>query len=218
MSMNNENRIVESTHTTPAVDHRVITVFVILGIAGASWYGKQAHLHALHHVDRRHLHKDVEHRRDTVTLALSQGCSVQVKYADGSEMNLIHPTAALAANASNTTIKELNYGQQQLAAPGAQYPIAPPFASMKSLIRPGSFPLGYLTAGPAMGDISDLLSMAFVGKPGTGKSTALLYYLAALLMMDARVFTLDPQGSLSDLSGLILYYGEFSELYGVVPE
>jgi hypothetical protein len=115
------------------------------------------------------------------------------------------------------TIKQTNTGLPALASPSVQYPQAPPFASMKSLIRPGRLVLGYNTQGPIVGDVSDLLSMAFVGKPGTGKSTGLLYYLAILLLVDASVYVLDPQGSLYDVSELIPYYGEYSEIYNVLP-
>ena len=59
---------------------------------------------------------------------------------------------------------------------------------------------GFGVDGPIYGDITDLLSMAFVGKPGTGKSSALLYYLAMLLLVDADVYVFDHQGSLSDLA------------------
>lgn len=193
-----------------------IIACVLIGIPVLWKVGTTIHLHGLDHIDRRHQHKDIEHRRDTVTQALAMGCSVQVKYGDGSEMNIIHPTAALAANASSTTIKELNWGQQQLPV-GPLYPTAPPFASMKSLIRPGRLVLGYNTQGPIVGDVSDLLSMAFVGKPGTGKSTGLLYYLAILLLVDASVYVLDPQGSLFDVADLLPYYGEYSEIYNVLP-
>jgi len=109
-----------------------------------------------------------------------------------------------------------NTGMQALPSP-AQYPVAPPFASMRSLIRPGRLILGYNTQGPITGDVGDLLSMAFVGKPGTGKSTGLLYYLAILLLVEASVYVFDPQGSLYEVSDLMPYYGEYDEIYNAIP-
>lgn len=105
-------------------------------------------------------------------------------------------------------------GQPQapaIAAPGVLYPQAPPFTHIHHLIGPGRLILGYNTAGPIYGDITDLLSMAFVGKPGTGKSSALLYYLAMLLLVDAQVYVFDHQGSLASLADLLPYYGSFAD-------
>lgn len=105
----------------------------------------------------------------------------------------------------------------QLAAPHQGYPQAPPFASIKSLIRPGKLILGYTVQGPIYGDITDLLSMLFAGKPGTGKSTALLYYLSMLLLTDASVYIFDHQGSLNELADFLPYFGEFKQFADPMP-
>ena len=97
------------------------------------------------------------------------------------------------------------------AAPTPAYPTAPPFSAIAHQISPGRLILGYTLEGPVYGDVTDLLSMAFVGKPGTGKSSALLYYLAMLVLVGADVHVFDHQGSLSGISGLLPYASSFDE-------
>src|SRR6266571_2031215 len=80
-------------------------------------------------------------------------------------------------------------------------PHAPAFREMCHLIRPDCLVLCYTEHGPAYGSIEDLLSMAIVGKPGRGKTTALLYYVAMLLSAGAEVHVWDPHGSMSELAG-----------------
>jgi hypothetical protein len=46
-------------------------------------------------------------------------------------------------------------------------PRAEPFAAIVQSIRPGHLVLGYNLAGAIAGDISDLLSTAIIGRPGT---------------------------------------------------
>jgi hypothetical protein len=43
--------------------------------------------------------------------------------------------------------------------------------------------------------------MVIIGKPGRGKTTALMYYVAMLLKADAEVHVWDPHGSMSELDG-----------------
>ncbi len=198
-------------------------VAIVLGVIVAVPVGWKifitGHTRYMEHHTIKQTHEHAKTQRLLAQQALSMGHSVEMKHTD--HLGGIHEfrsVSPLTIPNAPVTIKELNYGQQALLEPGTQYPIAPPFASVKSLIRPGRLVLGYNTQGPIIGDVSDLLSMAFVGKPGTGKSTGLLYYLAILLLVDASVFVFDHQGSLSEVADLIPYYGEFSEIYGVLPE
>jgi len=71
---------------------------------------------------------------------------------------------------------------------------------MCHLISPRRLVLCYTESGPAYGTVEDLLSMAIVGKPGRGKTTALLYYVAMLLHAEAEVHTWDPHGSMNELA------------------
>lgn len=163
-------------------------------------------------VDRWHHHQDRNHLRLMSQQALAAGHSLELEFPSGHKMRSISPWT-IPDNIKQTIN---NTGVPALPAP-AQYPVAPRFAEMRSLIKPGRLILGYNTQGPITGDVDDLLSMAFVGKPGTGKSTGLLYYLAVLLLVDAQVFVFDPQGSLYDVSDLMPYYGETDEIYNAVP-
>jgi len=170
---------------------------------------------ALFREGHHHVHdiKDRNHLRELTRTAMQNHHSIEYNPVTRN----LRTVSPMTIADGPFTIKQTNTGLAALPAPAVQYPQAPPFASMKSLIRPGRLVLGYNTQGPIVGDVSDLLSMAFVGKPGTGKSTGLLYYLAILLLVDASVYVLDPQGSLYDVSELLPYYGEYSEIYNVLP-
>ena len=79
-------------------------------------------------------------------------------------------------------------------------PHAPRFRDMCHLLTRERLVLCYTASGPAFGAVEDLLSMAVVGKPGRGKTTALLYYVAILLYAEAEVHVWDPHGSMSELA------------------
>lgn len=79
-------------------------------------------------------------------------------------------------------------------------PVAPDFKSMLHLITTERMPLCWTTNGPEFGTVDDLLSMAITGKPGRGKTTALMYYVVALLKNGAEVFVWDPHGAMGALA------------------
>jgi hypothetical protein len=81
-------------------------------------------------------------------------------------------------------------------------PKAPKFPEMCHLITEKRLVLCYTANGPVYGTITDLLSMVIIGKPGRGKTTALMYYVAMLLKADAEVHVWDPHGSMSELDGM----------------
>ena len=60
--------------------------------------------------------------------------------------------------------------------------------------------LCYTASGPAYGTVDDLLSMAVTGKPGRGKTTALMYYVTILLSIGAEVIIWDPHGAMGELA------------------
>lgn len=80
-------------------------------------------------------------------------------------------------------------------------PKAPKFSDMCHLITAKRLVLCWTENGPVYGTIADLLSMVIIGKPGRGKTTALMYYVAMLLKADAEVHVWDPHGSMSELDG-----------------
>lgn len=105
------------------------------------------------------------------------------------------------------TVDALPAGEKQLALPAPDeeltIPRAPSFRAMAHLIdQSHRLVLCYTANGPAYGTVQDLLSMALIGKPGRGKTTALLYYIAMLLNIGAEVHVWDPHGSISELAGL----------------
>lgn len=88
-------------------------------------------------------------------------------------------------------------------------PVAPPFKQMAHLITMEKMPLCFVVDPrnsdrviPMFGTIDDLLSMAVTGKPGRGKTVALMYYVAMLLRCGAEVFVFDPHGAMAELAVL----------------
>lgn len=84
----------------------------------------------------------------------------------------------------------------------AAIPQAPAFREMSHLLTPERMVLCYTASGPAYGTTDDLLSMAVTGKPGRGKTTALMYYVVMLLQAGAEVWVWDPHGAMNDLAVL----------------
>lgn len=82
----------------------------------------------------------------------------------------------------------------------AVIPQAPAFREMSHLLTPERMVLCYTASGPAYGTTDDLLSMAVTGKPGRGKTTALMYYVVMLLQAGAEVWVWDPHGAMNELS------------------
>ena len=77
-------------------------------------------------------------------------------------------------------------------------PTAQPFSTIVREIAPGHLILGYNLAGKVVGDITDLLSTAIVGRPGTGKTTALRFCTAQVLRIGGQALLMDPHGSIAD--------------------
>ena len=92
-----------------------------------------------------------------------------------------------------------NEQERSVSLPLGRMPIAPPFPKMCHLITPERLVLCYTADGPLYGTVKDLLSMVIIGKPGRGKTTALMYLVAMLLHANAEVHVWDPHGSLSEL-------------------
>lgn len=95
-----------------------------------------------------------------------------------------------------------------------QIPTAPRFKDMCSLINERRLVLCYTAKGPLFGTVEDLLSMAIVGMPGRGKTTALTFYVAQLLSIGAEVVVWDPHGSLNELTGVpgLSYIDELADI------
>jgi hypothetical protein len=123
----------------------------------------------------------------------------------------------------------LGSGQESQQAPIA-IPTAPAFREMCHLISRDRLILCYTAEGPAYGTVDDLLSMAVTGKPGRGKTTALMYYVTILLSIGAEVVIWDPHGAMGELALLngcrlaglpatarVTYLDRKEEIIGSIP-
>src|SRR5260221_11411883 len=120
-----------------------------------------------------------------------------------------------------TKVTEVKEDQKQIAAPAPasqlQIPSAPPFSHMAHLMTPQKIILTYTAHGPVYGEVSDLLSMALIGKPKRGKTTALLYYLCILLQSGAEVWVWDPHGEMHEIAYGLHYYDRLEDIAASVP-
>jgi hypothetical protein len=98
-----------------------------------------------------------------------------------------------------------------LPAPAHVLPYAPPFNQIAHHIAPGRLILGYNMQGPIYGDVTDLLSTAIVGRPGTGKTTMLRLVCAQILQVGGLPLLLDPHGSIIDELGDFIDCAESSQ-------
>jgi hypothetical protein len=181
-----------------------ICAMVLIGLAtGAAIYGALMGALALWHWQ--------ESKRQANSMIHVPEHGTYVRQVDGTFLPLMPASVHVAA---------LSPRAQAVDLPPAQpmYPQAPPFSAISHQIYPGRLILGYTTQGPVFGDATDLLSMAFVGEPGIGKSSALLYFLAMLLLVDADIHVFDHQGLLAPLAGLLPYSGSFDEFKSAVDD
>lgn len=120
---------------------------------------------------------------------------------------------------------------QETQDPSIAIPAAPPFREMSHLISRDHLILCYTADGPAYGSVEDLLSMAVTGKPGRGKTTALMYYVTILLSIGAEVIVWDPHGAMGELALLngcrlpgrpstarLVYLDRKEEIIGSIPD
>jgi hypothetical protein len=156
------------------------------------------HDRALHHATVRQTHLHAKMQRQLAEKALAMGHSVELKHTD--HLGGIHEfrsVSPLTIPNAPVTIKEMNFGTEQDLLP-APLPIAPPFRSLISQIKPGHLFLGQGATRPIWGDITDLLSTLDVGRPGTGKSTLLRDVCGQVLLIGGQPIIFDPHGSILD--------------------
>lgn len=147
------------------------------------------------------------------TVKLEQGFNT--KYANSKTGDMLEVVNPYVVGRGQTKIQELGADGQaiaQLAAPVLQIPQAPAYRQVDSLITADQLVLCYTADGPVFGTIADLLSMCVVGKPGRGKSTALLYYILILLKAGADVWIWDPHSGLNELSYGLRYFDDLADI------
>lgn len=176
------------------------TLFVIIAlcIVIAAWrIGTIVHDRYMHHVSLKHTEKHVTTQLTLAEKAMAMGHSVEMEHTDHlGRVHKMRSISPLTIPNAPITIKELNYGDQDLLP--APLPVSPPFSSIASQVKPGRMFLGQGANGPVWGDITDLLSTLDVGRPGTGKSTLLRDVCGQVLLIGGRPIIFDPHGSILD--------------------
>lgn len=149
----------------------------------------------------------MEQTRLMMADARVNGDEVKMEYGNDGTIKMLHVTkpqvnAALLQQLSTQMAQLQGTGKGQLALPSGddEVPQAPPFAEMCHLLTPERMVLCYTKDGPAYGTTDDLLSMIITGKPGRGKTTALMYYVTMLLQAGAEVWVWDPHGAMNELA------------------
>lgn len=149
----------------------------------------------------------------TGKLALEQAVASGANYKIGPDRSL----EVIHCLPPTTVTEERTEERKALPSPQIIIPQAPTFRSIAHLMTPDRIILDYTVHGPVYGEINDLLSMALVGKPKRGKTTALLYYLCILLQSGAEVWIWDPHGEMSELAYGLHYYDSLAEISASVP-
>ena len=171
----------------------LVVVFVVVVLLLVSWLA----LHVAHHAVK------VVHATDEAVYVSTLG---RVR---------VHQHTPFQTASTGTAVSQV----PTLALPEPnRLPTAPAFSAIAHQIGDGRLILGYSNQGAIYGSVDDLLSMGVVGKPGTGKSSALLFYLTMLILSGAMVYVLDPHGSLNELSAYMNYTDDLEDIGVVVPE
>jgi hypothetical protein len=147
----------------------------------------------------------------TVTAKMEQGFDTNYKNASlGFEISVHNPYM------KNVKVQEIASSQNQGLLPPVM-PKAPDYSQVDGLITAQKLVLCYTAEGPVFGTVVDLLSMCVVGKPGRGKSTALLYYILILLKAGAEVWIWDPHSGLNELAYGLNYQDDLAGIESTVP-
>jgi hypothetical protein len=149
-----------------------------------------------------------EKKIEVLDAASANGASIKVH---GEDFEIIQVPLHIprTTTVSMESVAEL---PKLIVAPQVQIPVAPPYRTIAHLMTPDHIILTYTAQGPIYGEVSDLLSMALVGKPKRGKTTALLYYLCILLQAGAEVWIWDPHGEMHQLSYGLNYYDGLDDI------
>lgn len=106
--------------------------------------------------------------------------------------------------------------QRALPAP-AGLPDAPPFRQVMPYIKDDQVVLAYGETGAVLGKVLDWLSTLIVGRPGNGKSTGLYFFIAQLMMLQAKFQVLDPHGTLLPLKDMLPYVNRNDRCIEMAP-
>lgn len=177
----------------------------------ALWRAYLAFSEHLHTLEMREQHKMMLANANT---KLAQGFETIYKN-DAHGINLSVNNPYLKTGMSK--VQEVT-AQPQNALLAPVVPQAPVYAEVDPLITDQKLVLCYTQEGPVFGTVTDLLSMCVVGKPGRGKSTALLYYILILLKAGAEVWIWDPHSGLNELAYGLNYCDDLGDIENSCPQ
>ena len=194
----------------------VVVTLVVALITSPRWI---AHLWKAYKAVSEHQHVIEMQKQHYRMLA-----SATAKLDQGFEIGYKNDVHGFAIDAKNPYLKAGMAKVQEIAAQPQNallapvIPQAPVYAEVDSLITDQKLVLCYTQEGPVFGTVTDLLSMCVVGKPGRGKSTALLYYILILLKAGAEVWIWDPHSGLNDLAYGLNYCDDLGDIENSCPK
>lgn len=202
----------------PAIMSQIIVICVVGGIVLAVggvcfatpiiWKAKVAFDHHDLDIQTKRAHLNL---LSGATQSLKNGHHVEFHHDDKGRTLKVH-------NPFQTKVQEIPAQQPQNALLAPVVPQAPVYAEVDALITDQRLVLCYTQEGPVFGTVADLLSMCVVGKPGRGKSTALLYYILILLKAGAEVWIWDPHSGLNDLRYGLNYADDLGDIEASCPK
>lgn len=192
-------------------------VGVVILISSSRWAVPmwRAYLAISDHLHTREIQQQHRTMLASATAKLEQGFETSYKSAVHSfEINVHNPYLKAGMV---TKVQEIATQQnQELLSLGL--PKAPVYSEVDPMITGDKLVLCYTQEGPVFGTVADLLSMCVVGKPGRGKSTALLYYILILLKAGAEVWIWDPHSGLNDLRYGLNYADDLGDIEASCPK
>ena len=187
----------------------VTFVFVVVGLGSTAHKWVPLFWHAYVAITDR---ADTKRIREQHYLMLA---AVTAKMEQGFDTNYKNAVHGFEIAVHNPYMKGMTKIQEVAPNQGLLAPVvpkAPAYGEVDGLITEQRLVLCYTQDGPVFGTILDLLSMCVVGKPGRGKSTALLYYILILLKANAEVWIWDPHSGLNELSYGLNYHDDLPQI------
>ena len=194
-----------------------IWIVVVVAMVTARWW--VVHLWKAYLAFSEHLHTLEMREQHKMMLAVATR-----KMDQGLEIGYKNDVHGFVIDTKNPYLKAGMAKVQEIAAQPQNallapvVPQAPVYAEVDPLITDQKLVLCYTQEGPVFGTVTDLLSMCVVGKPGRGKSTALLYYILILLKAGAEVWIWDPHSGLNDLAYGLNYCDDLGDIENSCPK
>jgi hypothetical protein len=156
------------------------------------------HQASMHKLDREH--------KKAITKTLVMPHELEIKRLELEKMRIQLEHDRLVIDAAKVINPKGEYISAQIDMQQNKLPAAPAFPAMSYMLSQGygskGIPLCWTQDGPLYGTLEDLLSVAMVGLPRSGKSTYIMYLICCFASIGAEVVVWDIHGMMGELKTL----------------